>query len=240
MQRHPRTGLAAWEGGGNLPVMLHVRYLHGFASSPRTQKGLDLGRRLAGRVASYGIPDLEGGDFRALTMTGIFARAEAALRDLPEDGQGCLLIGSSLGGYSAAWLAAARRAPRVRGLLLIAPALGFASSWRDRLGEAGLARWRAQGELPFRHHAHEREEPLGVAFLDSCLGLPDLPDDPGLPTVVVQGRQDATVDHRLALAWAGRHPGIELHLVEGDHRLTDPRHEELIAWCAGDLLARCG
>ena len=101
----------------------HGVYLHGFASGPGTAKGVALGRRLAGCLASYTIPDLEGGDFRGLTMDGILDRAEAALAALPADGGRVLLIGSSLGGYTAAHLAATGRARRATALLLIAPAL---------------------------------------------------------------------------------------------------------------------
>ena len=218
--------------------MTHALYLHGFGSGPKTSKGLALGQRLARTVTSYGIPDLEGGDFRNLTMHGILDRAAAAIAALPADGQPVLLLGSSLGGYTAALLAASGRAPRIAGLLLIAPAFGFTTSWTTRLGEAGLAAWRKKGELSFFHYAADRELPLGVGFLDSCLALPELPGQAPVPTVIVHGRQDETVDHRGSLRFASERQHVDLHLIDGDHRLTEPRHEELIAWAAHDLLAR--
>lgn len=218
--------------------MTHALYLHGFGSGPKTSKGLALGQQLAGAVTSYAIPDLEGGSFTDLTMDGILGRTEAALRALPDDGQPVLLIGSSLGGYTAAHLAASGRAHRVGALLLIAPAFGFTSSWAKRLGEAGVARWRSAGSLPFFHYAAERELPLGVGFYESCLTLPDVPAQAPMPVAIVHGRQDETVDHRQSLHYAANRDSAELHLVDGDHRLTEPRHEELIAWCARDLLAR--
>jgi pimeloyl-ACP methyl ester carboxylesterase len=217
---------------------MHALYLHGFGSGPATAKGTAIGRRLAGAVSSYAIPDLEGGDFRALTMDGIFARALAAIAALPDDGAGALLIGSSLGGYSAALLAAQGRIPRVAGVLLIAPAFGFIERWTEILGAAGVAEWRAEGERLFYHHAAERELPLAVGFLDSCLPLPLLPLPPEVPVVVVHGRRDETVDWRYSRRYAEQEGNIEFHLVDGDHRLTEPRHEDLIAWCAHDLLAR--
>ena len=224
---------------------MHAIYLHGFGSGPLTAKGVALGQRLAGAVASYAIPDLEGGDFPSLTMDGILARAAAALRALPDDGQPVLLIGSSLGGYVAAQLAAERRATRVGALLLIAPAFGFTTSWAERLGPSGIAAWRRDGSRPFFHFAAEKELPLGVAFYDSCLALPELPAQAldvhhgqPLPVAIVHGRQDATVDHRMSVTYSTARARAELHLVEGDHRLTEQRHETLIAWCALDLLAR--
>lgn len=217
---------------------MHALYLHGFASGPHSRKGQAVGALLAGRVRSYAVVDLERGDFRGLTIDRILARTVAAAAALPADGAPLLLIGSSLGGYCSALLAARRMLPRLAALVLVAPAFGFASRWRERLGDGGIARWRAQGELPFFHHGEQRELPLGVGFLDSCQGLPDLPGDPGVPAAIVHGRRDETVSWEGALAYARAHPRCELHLVDGEHSLTEPHQEALIAWCAQDLVAR--
>lgn len=217
---------------------MHVLYLHGFASGPRSEKGQRLGARLAGACASYAIPDLEAGDFAGLTMDALLARAEAAAAALPDDGRGLLVVGSSLGGYSAALLAARRRLAHLRALLLIAPAFGFTATMAARLGPAALAAWERDGALPFWHHAAEAERPLGWAFHQSCLGLPELPAAAGVPVAVLHGRDDEVVDHRFSLRYAAERPAVELHLLDGDHRLGAPRHEALIAWCARDLLAR--
>lgn len=216
----------------------HVLYLHGFASGPLTEKGNRLRQRLAGACTSYGIPDLEAGDFTGLTYDRLAARAVAAAEALPDDGAGLLLVGSSLGGYLAAHLAAAGRVPRVRALLLIAPAFGFTTTMAARLGAAALAAWERQGTLPFWHHGAECELPLGWGFRQSCAGLAELPAQAPVPAVVVHGRGDDTVDHRFSLRYAQERADVELHLVDGDHRLGAPRHEDLIAWCARDLLGR--
>jgi pimeloyl-ACP methyl ester carboxylesterase len=217
---------------------MHVLYLHGFGSGPLTEKGNRVGARLAGRCTSYAIPDLEGGDFPGLTMDLILARAVAAAAALPDDGRGVLLIGSSLGGYTAALLAARRSIPALRGLVLIAPAFGFVSSFRARLGPQAVAAWRATGCHPFFHYGAQAEVPLGVGFLTSSEGLPDQPDQAEVPVAIIHGRQDETVDHRGSIAYATSRSRVELHLVEGDHRLTEPRHEDLIVWSALDLLGR--
>jgi alpha-beta hydrolase superfamily lysophospholipase len=217
-------------------VSAHGVYLHGFGSGPRTAKGQALGRRLAPILASYHIPDLEAGDFTALTIDGILARARAAIAAVPDDGGKILVIGSSLGGYCAALLAATGMSARVGAMLLIAPAFGFPSRWAANLGTEGIAAWRREGTRPFYHHGAERDLPLGVGFLDSCQGLPDLPAQAAVPIALVHGRQDATVDCTASVAYARARERVELHLIEGDHRLTEPRHEDLIAWCAQDLL----
>ncbi len=222
----------------------HVLYLHGFGSGPLTAKGVALGRQLTGLAASYSIPELDGGDFPNLTMDLIFARALAAVERLPVDGAPVVFVGSSLGGYSAAWLAAAGTVPRLAGCVLIAPAFSFARRWSVLLGDDGVAAWRRDGQRPFFHHHQQREVPLKTAFLDSCARLPDAPgqarDAAGrpLPLTIVHGRQDETVDHRVSLDYAGSRAAVDLHLIDGDHRLTAPRHEHLIAWAVRDLIAR--
>lgn len=220
----------------------HVLYLHGFGSGPTTEKGVDLGRRLADAVASYGIPALDGGDFPNLTMDGMLRRVHATAQGLPADGEPLVLVGSSLGGYLAALLAA-EGLQRLAGVLLIAPAFGFTDDWQSKLGPAAVARWRSEGSLPFHHYAAGGEVPLKIGFLESCQHLPALPGqahrgDRPLPVAIVHGRQDAVVDHRQSVAYATQRDGVELHLVDGDHRLTEARHGELIAWCARDLIRR--
>lgn len=212
----------------------HVRYLHGFGSGPTSEKGRALGERLHGVCASYAIPDLEGGDFAGLTMEAMRDRALAAC----PVGVPVVLVGSSLGGYLAAWLAATRAVPSLAGLVLIAPAFGFTDRWADRLGADGVAAWRRDGSRPFFHHGRQRDLPLGSAFLASCERLPPVPGAPCAPCAIVHGRQDETVDHRASLAFAAAHPEVELHLIAGDHRLTEPRHADLIALVAADACRR--
>jgi pimeloyl-ACP methyl ester carboxylesterase len=219
----------------------HALYLHGFASSPATAKGLGLGVRLRDDLSSYAIPQLEGDSFREMTMDTILTRAAAAIAALPADGRPLLLIGSSLGGYVAATLAArcaATGGQRPAALLLIAPAFGFTTTWQELLGQAGIDEWRARGERMFYHHAREADLPLGYGFLASCLDLPEMPGEAGVPIAIVHGLQDETVPSHRSSAYARSHGRTELHLVEGDHRLTEQRHEELLVWCARDLIAR--
>lgn len=214
-------------------MLPHVRYLHGFGSGPRSEKAADLEMRLAGAYASFAVPDIEG-DFTNMTMPG---QRDRALATCPSDGS-VVLIGSSLGGYLAAWIAAEHRLPNLAGLVLIAPAFGFTTRWAERVGAAEVAAWRATGSRQFFHFGEQRERPLNLAFLSSCEELPEAPGAPQVPCAIIHGRSDDSVDYRASLRFASAHPGVELHLVEGDHRLNAPRHAELIAWAARDLLAR--
>nr|MDA3963292.1 esterase [Planctomycetota bacterium] len=120
----------------------HLVYLHGFGSSPQSAKAAILRDHLASNLVTCTVPELDGGDFPRMTMENYRDRAQAAVDAVPDDGQPLLLAGSSLGGYTAALLAAEGRVARAAAFLLIAPAFGFTERWRDLLGADGIAEWR--------------------------------------------------------------------------------------------------
>ena len=78
------------------PVLL---YLHGFNSSPQSYKARLLGEALAarGRADEYGCPDLPHDPDAA------FVQLDAQVASMA--GRPLVLVGSSLGGYYATWLA---------------------------------------------------------------------------------------------------------------------------------------
>lgn len=216
---------------------VHLVYAHGFASGPGSAKAALLRAHLGDRLAGCRVPRLDGGDFRHMTMGTLAEHLLAAVAAVDDDDVPVLLAGSSLGGYLAAWLAAEGRLPRVAGFLLIAPAFAFARRWQALLGEAAIAEWRRRGERTFHHHAEERELPLAVDFLDSCLGVPDYPPVDPRPTAVVHGWRDETVAWDHALAYARRSSHIALHLIDDDHSLADAASARTIAHAADAVVA---
>jgi uncharacterized protein len=209
---------------------VNIVYLHGFGSSPRSQKAGALKRLLDCDDDHFVVPELDGGNFPQLTMDAIAERAIAAVQAATVRGP-VLVIGSSLGGYTAAWLAAEGRLPGLCSLVLVAPAFGFTDRWRERLGDEGIAEWQRDGSRLFWHYGAEQELPLGVAFLDSCQRLPSIPPSASVDVSIVHGWDDESVAWQGSHAYSNAHPNVDLHLVEGDHSLSEARHEALIAWC---------
>ncbi len=82
-------------------------YLHGFASSPQSQKATAFTQRFTELGMPLTVPDLEGGDFKHLTVSRQLRIIETTLDSFP--GDSFALIGSSMGGYLAALTAQFRR-----------------------------------------------------------------------------------------------------------------------------------
>ena len=190
-----------------------LAYFHGFASGPASTKAQLVRSRLAALGSELLIPDLAP-DFTRQTITSQLAIAERVLGDEP-----AILLGSSLGGYLAALLAA-RRPERVRALILLAPAFAFAPRWEAQLGPEVMAHWRRHGVMPVMHYGREREELLSVELLDDARNHPDEPD-PAAPALVIAGRFDDAVPLESVQAFAARRPQRELVVYDAGHQLTE-------------------
>lgn len=202
-------------------------YLHGFASGPGSTKAQFFRARLAERGVDLVVPDLAP-DFTHQTITGQLALVDALL-----GGEPAVLFGSSLGGYLAA-LAAARRPNHVRGLVLFAPAFGFARRWEERLGVDAVARWRRDGTMPVFHYGLAREVPLGITLLDDAHGHPEEPD-PRCPALVLAGRRDDAVPLAAVEHFVAGRPERELVVYDAGHELTEvlePMWERTAAFLA--------
>lgn len=159
------------------------------------------------------MPDLAP-DFTHLTVSGMLAIVEPLLEP------GSVLLGSSLGGYVAT-LVASRRPDLVRGLVLFAPAFGFAARWEARLGTEGVAEWRSRGTVPVMHYGTGREEPLAFDLIADAHRHPETPD-PRCPTLVFAGRRDDTVPLDGVTAFAARRPYTrELVVLDAGHEMTE-------------------
>ncbi len=159
------------------------------------------------------IPALDGGDFSALTISG-----QLAVIDQAAAGEPVTLIGSSMGGYLAALYAASH--PSVERVVLLAPAFGFARRWPQRLGEAAVARWRAEGSMEVFHYAAGERRRVGIALLDDGVQYPDFPDV-RQPALLFHGKLDDVVPYTFSEEFQALHPEAQLHLFESGHELTD-------------------
>lgn len=196
--------------------MRQVLYFHGFASSPASAKITALRPLLEPRGIELVTPDLNAPSFEKLDWNAMVDRGvDEARRVKP-----AAMVGSSLGALVA--LAVAHRGIHVP-LVLIAPALGVAQRWREKLPDGD--------PVSVFNHALGKNALIHRAFF---LQMADLHvDDEAPPSRVtaIMGRLDETVPFDLVRAtwerWKLAPRSRFLEIADGDHGLV--AHSNLIA-----------
>jgi pimeloyl-ACP methyl ester carboxylesterase len=194
--------------------MSGVVYLHGFASSPHSQKATILGSRLREQGFTVDIPALSSDSLRDLTLSSQLEIIHAVVA-----GRRVSLSGASMGGYLAA-LYAARHPDAVERLVLLAPAFGLARRWVDQLGEERARAWREVGILPVMNYATSQMDVLGWGLIEDGLRYED---EPAItqPCLIYHGLQDNVVPIAASRAFARTRTCCELREVDSDHQLGD-------------------
>jgi len=195
----------------------HAIYLHGFASSPASSKA----RRFAAELARYGVelsaPDFNLPEFETLTVTRMLDQTAKAIAAAPATP--VALIGSSLGAFVALHAAArdaASARPVVDRLLLLAPALDLS---RGPDG-ADVEQWRREGRLRVFHYADGRPRDVGFTLYEDAARFDAFSVNLTVPTLVFQGRRDASVDPAMVEQWARPRPNVDLRMLDDEHQLA--------------------
>jgi len=194
---------------------LNIFYLHGFASSPKSTKVGYFTERFREHHIDVRCPDFNQPDFTTMTLTRMLDQLD---RELTGGSRAATLIGSSLGG-TLAILAAAKFAPRVEQLVLMAPAVMFAKPGHHLLPPERIDEWRRRGALPFFHHADNMERDLNFAFFEDSLRYDAFTTVFQQPALIFQGLRDESVDHRTVEAFARTRSNVTLSLLDDDHQL---------------------
>jgi hypothetical protein len=186
----------------------HLLYLHGFRSSPQSFKA----RRMAAEVArrhprvTWACPQLPPSP-----------RAAAALLDQIIAGwprERMAVVGSSLGGFYATWVAEETGCRAV----LLNPAVDPARDLARHIGEQ--AAWHDPAE-----HFYFAPE-----YIDELRALQRGPISQPERYFAIIAKGDEVLDWR---EMAGRYPGAQIKLLEhGDHALSDfdPHLEDVLAF----------
>ena len=197
--------------------MTSVLYFHGFASSPGSAKITALRPLLAPHGIELHTPDLNVPSFERLDFEAVVDHAvEEGTRVPPR-----ALVGSSLGALVA--LAVARRGVAVP-LVLIAPALGVAERWREKIP--------AGDPVTVFNYARNADAQIHRAFFEQMANLHVDDEPPPSRVTAIMGRDDETVPFDMVekrwRSWeeSGRlAAGSELRVIEhGDHGLVAHAH----------------
>jgi pimeloyl-ACP methyl ester carboxylesterase len=205
-----------------------VVWLHGFGSHRGGDKAAAVRDECARRGWAFAAFDFRGhgdssGTMHELRASRLVDDLRAISRFLLQRGHARLgLIGSSMGGFAAAWFAALHP-DAVLGSVLLAPGFGFVSHRWNRLTAAEREEWQRTDRLRIRNDWVDLE--LGYGFISEIDQFrPEaLAASVRTPTLIYHGLADEVVPDEVSLEFLRRatYPRIELRLLKsGDHRLT--------------------
>jgi pimeloyl-ACP methyl ester carboxylesterase len=212
------NGFNRSSGFGEMSGVRHVVYLHGFVSSPQSSKAQRFARELASRGVGYSCPDLNLPAFETLTVTRMLEQTREAIEAA---GAGPVaLVGSSLGGFVAVHAAAQPWARAVDRLVLLAPAFEFGGERPWQMPDRRVAEWRATGRMRVMHFAYDEWRDVGFALYEDASRYDAFALGDPVPTLIIQGRHDASVDPAAVERWAASRASVDLHLVDDEHQLA--------------------
>jgi pimeloyl-ACP methyl ester carboxylesterase len=244
---HPLGGHLAVTVSGPTPLAGPVLvYVHGFGSVRSGAKAVALEAECASRGWSFLAADFRGHGESSGTMLDLRGSGLQADLDVLLDflaGQGITRVfpvGSSMGGWATAWLAA-RRPEAVPACVLMAPALRFLDRKWNRLSKAEREEYRRTGRLRVRNDWIDVEVGYGLAEERTHFAASELFSRWATSALLIHGMRDRDVPHADSVEFieSVTRGEVELHLIrEADHRLTG--YEAVVAKLACDFLARYG
>jgi len=218
-----------------------VIYLHGFASHQKGEKVLYFRDRFVKMGAAYLAFDHRGhgnssGTMKDLTITRNLEDLDTMIKTEGAGFKQRILIGSSMGGQTAACYAA-RRPDTITANLLIAPGFRFLQNRLKELGTKGLKKLKAEGQITIKNEWVEVT--IGKELLDDAqhFTMDRLVKDYQTPTIILHGTEDGAVPFQDSVDFIQRSKARPLDLLliaGGDHRLTDQKEvlfEHMYTFC---------
>jgi hypothetical protein len=193
-------------------------YLHGFASSPQSNKAQYLRDRFAEIGINLNLLDLNQGDFSHLTLT---RQVQQTVKAFPSPDNPITIIGSSFGGLTAVWLG--EKYPQVQRLVLLAPAFNFLTYWLPKLGETQIRQWQKSGYLPIYHYGEERMLPLHYQFVVDAHKYDRSQLKRAVSTLIIHGLHDDVIPIEASRSYI--RPWTQLIELESDHALTEVKEK---------------
>ena len=210
-----------------------VVWVHGFGSHRGGEKAAAVREACAARGWPFAAFDFRGhgdtgGPMRDLRASRLLDDLAAVRGFLVDRGHTRLgLVGSSMGGFAAAWFAV-RNAGAVVGCVLLAPAFRFLHRRWDSLTHEQRDEWRRTDRLRVTNEWVDVEIGYGIVEERDQFRPDDLAAAWTTPALIFHGWADDVVPAADSLAFLGeaRYPDVELRLLKaGDHRLTAHKDE---------------
>jgi pimeloyl-ACP methyl ester carboxylesterase len=103
--------------------------------------------------------------------------------------------------------------------VLLAPAVMFAKAGHHLLPADRIETWRRDGTMTFFHYGYGEPRPLSVTFYEDSLHYDSFIARFAQPTLIFQGRRDASVESHTVERFAADRPNVTLSLLDDDHSL---------------------
>lgn len=223
--------------GDYLPSISHggfaVVWVHGFGSHRGGEKAAAVRAECSRRGWAFASFDFRGHGASSGTMLDLRASRLvddlAAVRDfLASRGHNRLgLVGSSMGGFAAAWFAV-RYPQAVVGCVLLAAGFRFTTKRWELLTQAERDEWKRTGRLRVTNEWVDTEIGYGLVEERDQFRPADLARQWETPALLFHGLRDDVVpaDDSLDFIRQANYPAVELRLFkDGDHRLTAYKDE---------------
>jgi pimeloyl-ACP methyl ester carboxylesterase len=229
--------------GANDPDFAVV-WVHGFGSHRGGEKSDSLQLECARRGWAFAAFDFRSHGESTGTMHEL--RASRLVEDLgsvrdwlAQQGRTRIgLVGSSMGGFAAAWFA--KQQPEcVVGCVFVAPGFGFLERRWDELTPAEREEWRRTDRLRLSNQWVDAELGYGLVEERDRFRPVQLVAGWRTPSLLFHGLADEVVPHTDSLFFIKHvgYPRVELRLLkDGDHRLTAYKDELTAA--AGAFFAK--
>jgi pimeloyl-ACP methyl ester carboxylesterase len=215
------------------PMTFAVCYVHGLGGVAAGEKSLALQAACARRGWPFVAFDFRGHGASSGTMTdlrcgGLLQDLDTIYRYLSERGIRQLFpVGSSMGGWAAAWFAFLN-SEIVPACALLAPAFHFPQGLWSRLSESDRANWQQTGRLRLKNQWLDIELDYELIREAQDYPLERLLGSWHTPTLIYHGLCDELIPTGRVLDVVERmsDPRVELRLFKaGDHRLSEQKDE---------------
>lgn len=206
-----------------------VVWIHGFGSRRGGEKSQALEAACSRRGWAFAAFDFRGhgessGTMRDLRAQGLMDDLTAIQSFLASRGIRRLgLVGSSMGGFAAAWFALRAGREAVPACVLIAPAFRFMQSRWEALSPEQREQWRTTGYTRFTSDWVDAEISYEVIEEREHFLAGNLAARWDRPLLILHGMRDTIIPYSTSVSFAEMTncPAVELHLLkDGDHRLT--------------------
>jgi pimeloyl-ACP methyl ester carboxylesterase len=193
---------------------MKILYLHGFASGPQSKKGVEFDRHFSARGHEVERLNLRVPSFEHLRLSAMLDTVRDAI---DRAGTQVVLIGSSLGGLTAARVA--ERDARVVACVLLAPAFQLVERWKQQLG-AEWDVWCERGTREVADYTTGGLSTVDFGFVEDVaridVGYPDV----RVPTLVMHGLRDDVVPVDRARTFASGRANVRVIELDDGHELV--------------------